>query len=151
MAENEKIKQAAKRYESFTGHKAEYIEEIEETSENETVLKFGKLDYLLIEQQNGKTETVNFQNFGQKRPDIAASFDGKRLFIVGKVKLNTKKIDLGTVYAVAYETKRDGKIERYVHTFRTKSRPTLKYEYAHQEMKIIGGDYHFKETGINDR
>ena len=150
MSEARKIQEAAKRFEEFTGHKASYVEEVE-SSESETLLKFGKLDYFLIEKSNGHTETVNFQNFGQKRPDLAASYDGKRLFVVGNIKLNTAKIDLGKIFAVGYTTKRDGEIERYVHTFRTKSRPTLKYDNAHQEIKIIGGDYQFKDTGINDR
>ena len=70
-----------------------------------------------------------------------------------KVQLRNPKTGLviGELDGVLYTTVRDGKREKYIHEFKTKSRPLLVSSSDGESLHIIGGKYAFTESGINDR
>ena len=58
---------------------------------------------------------------------------------------------IGTVRAIAYETVREGQAERYVHEFRSRSRPLLAVSPDGTQLFLVGGNYCFGDRGIIDR
>lgn len=58
---------------------------------------------------------------------------------------------IGPVLAVAYETVRDGKREKYLHDFRPASRPTLAASSDGKSLFLLGGAYRFTDRGIVDK
>jgi hypothetical protein len=56
----------------------------------------------------------------------------------------------GELLAVEYETVRDGKTERYRHSFRKESRPLLAARHDGKRIFIVGGRYRFTDRGITD-
>jgi len=57
---------------------------------------------------------------------------------------------VGELDGVLYTTERDGKIEKYQHKFRKKSRPLLAASDDGKSLHIVGGQYEFTERGIVD-
>lgn len=57
---------------------------------------------------------------------------------------------LGTMTAVEYETVRDGKTERYRHTFKRKARPALGVTIDALQLVVLGGGYRVTDRGITD-
>lgn len=57
---------------------------------------------------------------------------------------------IGEVTCLGYKTRRDGKTEFYRHDFAPKSRPAFCVSHDGQQIKIVGGRYLFKDSGIND-
>jgi hypothetical protein len=58
---------------------------------------------------------------------------------------------VGNCEAIAYNTVRDGKRERYVHEFRSKSRPVLAVSHDGERLYLLAGAYKFTHRGIEDR
>lgn len=58
---------------------------------------------------------------------------------------------IGPVLAVAYETTRDGKREKYLHEFRRGARPLLAASSDGRSLFMLGGAYRFTERGIVDK
>lgn len=59
-------------------------------------------------------------------------------------------IDIGPCLAVAYETIRDGKREKYMHEFRPGARPLLAASFDGRSLFLLGGAYRFTDRGIVD-
>lgn len=57
---------------------------------------------------------------------------------------------IGKVDGILYTTVRDGKTEKYIHKFKNSSRPTLAASYDGDKIALVGGNYKFKDSGIND-
>jgi hypothetical protein len=58
---------------------------------------------------------------------------------------------IGELDLVGYRATRDGKTERYGHTFKKHSRPLLAVTSDGKQLHIVGGQYEFTEAGIEDR
>lgn len=58
---------------------------------------------------------------------------------------------VGRLDGIMYTTVRDGKTEKYLHQFKGKSAPLLVSTHDGDQLFIVGGNYEFTETGINDR
>lgn len=69
-----------------------------------------------------------------------------------RVKLPTPKVGLvvGKLDGVLYTTVRDGQTEKYIHKFKSSSRPTLAVADG-KHLIIVGGRYRFTNAGIEDR
>ena len=57
---------------------------------------------------------------------------------------------IGELDGVLYTTIRDGVKESYIHEFKKSSRPLLCVSEDGKQLYIVGGQYIFKDTGIND-
>lgn len=57
---------------------------------------------------------------------------------------------IGEIEAIAYNTIREGKKERYIHEFAKKSRPLFCVTPDGKQIVLIGGSYNFTERGIID-
>jgi len=70
-----------------------------------------------------------------------------------EIKLRVPKVglEIGALDGVDYTTVRDGKTEKYRHTFKKSSRPTLVASHDGQSLHVLGGEYEFTERGIEDR
>ena len=60
-------------------------------------------------------------------------------------------LDIGRVYAITYIAKRNGKLGYYQHKFARHAQPIFAVSHDGKQLLLIGGSYHFTETGINDR
>lgn len=58
---------------------------------------------------------------------------------------------IGELDLIGYRAKRDGKVERYGHQFRKRSRPLLAVSTDGKQLHVVGGRYEFTEAGIEDR
>lgn len=59
-------------------------------------------------------------------------------------------VGIGYVDAVSYETVRDGKKERYIHTFKKKARPLLAVSHDGKQAYMLGGAFTFNDHGFVD-
>lgn len=59
-------------------------------------------------------------------------------------------LKVGRCLGIMYETIRDGKKENYIHEFKKASQPSFCVSHDGQQIFLIGGDYLFKDSGIND-
>jgi len=91
-----KLKEASKRFEDFSGHIAKFIDE-KDLQKMDVGFKIGKVDF------------------------------------------------------IGYTTKRDGRVEKYIHKFKAKSRPVLASNYDGKFISVVGGKYHFTDRGIVDK
>jgi hypothetical protein len=85
----------------------------------------------------------------QKFRDFTGHEPGK----ITRVKVRTPRaaLAIGKLDGVLYSVVRDGKLERYKHEFRTKSRPLLAVSSDGSQLSVVGGRYEFTEAGIEDR
>lgn len=58
---------------------------------------------------------------------------------------------VGKLDGVLYSTVRDGRAEKYIHKFRSNSRPLLCASSDGRQLRIVGGRFEFTEAGIEDR
>ncbi len=69
-------------------------------------------------------------------------------------KVNMKDYDVGLkvgkCLGIMYETIRDGTTERYLHEFKTTSRPDFCISHDGHQIFLVNGNYKFMDTGIND-
>lgn len=66
-------------------------------------------------------------------------------------KESRKGLVIGELDGVLYTTIRDGRIEKYVHKFRKRSRPLLAATADGTQLEIVGGRFQMTEAGIEDR
>ncbi len=57
---------------------------------------------------------------------------------------------VGEVEVIAYNTIRDGKKQRYMHTFDKNARPRLAASHDGKTLLIIEGNFEFTDRGITD-
>ena len=80
-------------------------------------------------------------------------FTGERGELVGTYP-HPKRVDVGVAIGelagVAYETVRDGEVEKYFHEFDPEVRPLLVSSVDGRQLIILGGEYDFTENGIVD-
>lgn len=57
---------------------------------------------------------------------------------------------LGELEEVLYNTRRDGKRERYLHQFKSSARPMLAVDVETGRLFVVGGDYRVTDRGITD-
>lgn len=88
-----------------------------------------------------KRASKAFKNFRGHAPDYADEIS---------VPSNSVYYELGKCDGILYTTKRDGKIERYIHEFSKKAAPVLAVSYDGQELRLVGGDFRVTERGIED-
>jgi hypothetical protein len=84
---------------------------------------------------------------------LYARFSGHRAQHIDTLPLPAHDTQLlvGEAEAVAYNTVRDGKRERYVHEFRPNSRPLLTAAHDGSQLYLLDGAYRFTDRGITDR
>lgn len=78
-------------------------------------------------------------------------FTGHKGEVLGKMAFpkNPKQaLAIGELFDVGYVTVRDGKVERYRHTFPARSRPLLVVSFDGTQLFILGGGYRFTDRGI---
>lgn len=86
--------------------------------------------------------------------DLFQDFTGHAGEILGKVEFPAppkSALVIGTLIDIGYVTVRDGKTERYRHTFRAASRPLLCSSDDGKQLFIYGGRYNFTDRGIVDK
>jgi len=85
--------------------------------------------------------------------ELFRDFRGDHPERLAKVKIRVPKVGvvIGHLDGVDYTTMRDGKTERYRHTFKKSSRPTLAASHDGESLHVLGGEYEFTERGIEDR
>lgn len=86
---------------------------------------------------------------GKKRLESFTGHRAKRLTRIKK-RDNDVVLKVGNLLGIAYQAKRDGKLENYFHEFRPSSRPILCVNDDGTQLVIHGGSYLFTDTGIND-
>jgi hypothetical protein len=60
-------------------------------------------------------------------------------------------VAIGTIDGILYSTVRDGEVERYIHKFVAKARPTFAVSPDGKQLFMLGGAYNFTERGIVDK
>lgn len=58
---------------------------------------------------------------------------------------------IGECDGILYTTRRDGKVEKYIHKFKGTSRPLLCTSFDGSQLYLLGGAYDFTDAGITDR
>lgn len=59
-------------------------------------------------------------------------------------------VGVGHVDAISYQTIRDGKVEKYIHTFKKNARPLLAVSHDGKQAYMLGGAFTFTELGFVD-
>jgi len=87
-----------------------------------------------------------------KAKKLYAEFTGHNAVEYENVKLPDDDVGLkvGRCVGIMYETIRDGKKESYLHEFKKASQPDFCVSADGQQIYLIGGNYLFKDSGIND-
>lgn len=119
--------------------------------------QFPVLDtYKIWISQGGKARRANPSQ--RDKLDTAAqkleNFTGHEATHVERVSSRSDEktgLVIGEVDLIGYRATRDGKAERYGHTFRKRSRPLLAVSTDGKQLHIVGGQYEFTEAGIEDR
>lgn len=83
-----------------------------------------------------------YRNFSGHEPEVVGKMEKPDIPEVGIV--------IGELEGIAYETMRDGEIEKYFHRFDKKVRPLLVSSFDGRLIYILGGEYDFTEDGIVD-
>lgn len=85
---------------------------------------------------------------------LIQDFSGHKARIFGKMKFPENPgtaIAIGYLLGLSYETKRDGRMEKYYHRFTRKtSRPLLAVSSDGKQLFLLGGAYNFTDRGIVD-
>ncbi len=81
------------------------------------------------------------------------AFTGHEPEVIGEMKkpvIPDVLAVVGDVIGIAYRTTRDGVTEEYYHEFTSKAAPMLCTSPDGKALFLIGGNYRFLNTGIND-
>jgi hypothetical protein len=70
---------------------------------------------------------------------------------VKKPEIPEVLVAIGTIDGILYSTVRDGEVERYIHKFVAKARPTFAVSPDGKQLFMLGGAYNFTERGIVDK
>lgn len=89
-----------------------------------------------------KAAMTLYQKFSGHEPEEVGRMKKPKIPDVGVV--------IGELEGVAYETVRDGKVEKYFHRFDKRTRPLLVSSSDGRNLYILGGEYDFTEDGIVD-
>ena len=83
---------------------------------------------------------------------LYSDFTGHDANRYDSVKVNWPDVGLlvGHCDGVLYTTVRDGEEEHYIHTFKKSARPALVASYDGKQLALLGGNFQFKDSGIND-
>jgi hypothetical protein len=84
---------------------------------------------------------------------LYVQFRGEEPEAIDSVRLHVAPVMLliGELDGVLYTTRREGKMESYVHKFKKQSRPLLAASHDGKQLYILGGEYAFTDAGIIDR
>lgn len=95
------------------------------------------------------------------RPDVMRQanklyegFTGEKLSggkKVSRPKIPAVLVNMGKIDGVMYSAMRDGKVQRFVHEFKSKARPTFAVSPDGKQLFMLGGAYNFTERGIVDK
>lgn len=77
--------------------------------------------------------------------------DAKEIGRVAKPRIPSVAVAVGSVDAICYTTRRDGKLEKYIHEFKPHARPIFAVSPDGSQLMLIGGAYTFTERGIVDK
>ena len=81
-------------------------------------------------------------------------FTGHAGRVVAKIKKPVYPdavVVIGECDGVLYTTRRDGKMESYIHRFKARSRPLLCSSADGKTLYLLGGAYRFTDRGIIDK
>lgn len=88
-----------------------------------------------------------------KAARLYTDFSGRERLNVGKIKVPARPkilLSVGKIDGILYSAERDGRVEKYIHRFRRKSRPLLLVSPDGKQLVLLGGAYNFTERGIVD-
>lgn len=83
---------------------------------------------------------------------LYTDFRGEEPAYIDVVSLDVAPVMLliGECDGLLYTTRRDGKVESYVHKFKKSARPLLTCSNTGKQLYLIGGRYRFTDAGIID-
>lgn len=89
----------------------------------------------------------------EQAANLYVQFRGENPELVEKVnfKVHPVLMLIGECDGVLYTTRRDGKLEKYIHKFKRSSRPLLASSHDGKQLYLLGGAYDFTERGIVDK
>lgn len=76
--------------------------------------------------------------------------DARRGTPMEKPRVPDVLVKIGRVDGILYTTKRDGKVEKYIHEFRADARPIFAVAPDGRGIFLLGGRYRFTARGIVD-
>jgi ABC-type uncharacterized transport system substrate-binding protein len=76
--------------------------------------------------------------------------DAEEIGTIDKPSAPGVLVAIGTVDGILYTTVRDGVTEKYVHRFKSSSRPLFAVSPDGKQLFMLGGAYNFTERGIVD-
>ena len=89
----------------------------------------------------------------QRAKELFESFTGHEAdesIVIEVAPTPNTMVAIGEVLGIIYATRRDGKIERYIHKFKAKARPLLGISPDGTSAHLIGGSFEFGERGFVD-
>jgi len=88
----------------------------------------------------------------QQASELYEEFSGHAGELIGTIDFpeHDTVIYVGKIHAIAYEAVRDGRLEKYVHEFKARSRPVLAVSHDGNQLYIVAGRYRFTDHGIVD-
>lgn len=90
----------------------------------------------------------------RKAEQLYEDFSGHEAEVIGRMPkpvVPDVALAIGEVDGILYSTIRNGKVERYIHRFKAKSRPLLASSHDGKQLYLLGGAYDFTERGIVDK
>lgn len=106
----------------------------------------------------GKTDAVRKRNpaprnkYVNQAMELFEDFRGENPESVERINIPIAKagMTIGPCDGIMYTTRRDGKVEKYIHRFKKSARPLLIASHDGEQLYIVGGQYTFTERGIVD-
>jgi hypothetical protein len=89
----------------------------------------------------------------RKAVSLYTGFTGHEKIEIRKISIPDypqNMIEIGRIDGILYTTVRDGKVERYKHTFKKLSRPLFCVSPDGKQVFMIGGSFTFGDRGIED-
>lgn len=160
MTKAARIRRAAQLHLDFTGSNGDSLEtwECHPTLDGQIGVRFGYLDFLVVDQLHGKSIALGFDD---TRAGIGITADGRKLVIVGYNPLpevflqvfankpRKRRLKIGRINAIGYSANRFGKKEKYLHEFARSARPLLTVTRDGYWL-VNGGAFRFMDRGIVD-
>lgn len=90
----------------------------------------------------------------RKAVSLYTRFSGHDAEAIGRVNVPPMPdvgVSIGEVDGILYTTRRDGKIEKYIHKFNAKDKPLFVVSPDGRALFLVGGNYRFTERGIVDK
>lgn len=83
---------------------------------------------------------------------LYSEFTGEEPQYIDQVTINVSPVMLliGECDGILYTTRRDGRVESYIHRFSKNARPLLTASNTGNQLYLIGGRYRFTDAGIID-